>query len=121
VDTPAPIVLEQETFVVVTPEPEEKPAEETPTPAPEATEVPVARSAQINVEAPDNPQLGDTVTLSATLIGYENTIVSVRWQYSTDEKNWVDATGSGADTTEYSFQISSDNQSTYWRLAVTEP
>ncbi len=88
-------------------------------PQPTAAPAPVERSAQIHVNYPDHPQYGDTVTLTATLTGYENTVVTVLWQYSYDGQTWVDATGEGADTTMYSFQVSAETASTFWRLAVT--
>jgi len=95
---------------------------ETPTPAITDTAEPQpqpVRSADIHVTIPKNPQYGDTVTLQATLNGYEGVAVSLQWQYSRDQEHWTDAHGNGANGTDYSFQINDDTVCTYWRLAVT--
>lgn len=99
-------------------------AEATAVPTPAVTDTaepqpqPV-RSADIHVTIPQNPQYGDTVTLQATLSGYEGVAVSLQWQYSRDQEHWTDARGNGANGTDYSFQINDDTVCTYWRLAVT--
>lgn len=93
-----------------------------PTPAVTDTAEPQpqpVRSADIHVTIPPNPQYGDTVTLQATLSGYEGVSVSLQWQYSRDQEHWTDARGNGANGTDYSFQINDDTVCTYWRLAVT--
>jgi hypothetical protein len=89
------------------------------TPVPAAAAIAPVRSAQIQVDYPDNPQYGDTVVLTALLTGYDNTAVTVQWQYSHDGLTWFDAAGEGADATTYTFQVSSETASTYWRIAVT--
>ena len=97
-------------------------ATDAPTPAVTDTTEPQpqpVRSADIHVTIPKNPQYGDTVTLQATLSGYEGVSVSLQWQYSRDQEHWTDARGNGANGTDYSFQINDDTVCTYWRLAVT--
>ena len=97
-------------------------ATDAPTPAVTDTAEPQpqpVRSADIHVTIPKNPQYGDTVTLQATLSGYEGVSVSLQWQYSRDQEHWTDAHGNSANGTDYSFQINDDTVCTYWRLAVT--
>ncbi|HNW86861.1 MAG TPA: hypothetical protein PLP25_09955 [Candidatus Limiplasma sp.] len=98
---------------------DEPAATETPadvTAAPE-TEAPAVRSVEIHMDIPQNLKMGDTVTLTATLIGYEGVNVSLQWQYTKDGKTWTDA--KGANSLTYAFQVNDETASTAWRLAVT--
>lgn len=90
-----------------------------PTETPVATEIPVVRNVIIRMDVPDNLQYGDTITLSAELIGYDDVQVSLQWQYTKDGETWVDATGSGSNALVYSFQVDEETAGTSWRLAVT--
>ncbi|NLI22164.1 MAG: hypothetical protein GX418_11550 [Clostridiales bacterium] len=93
----------------VTPEPDAEPTEAAPEPA--------ARGVSIDMRVPAQLQLGDTVTLVATLYGYENVSVALQWQYTRDGSNWYDAAGATALT--YAFAVSEETAGTAWRLAVT--
>ena len=85
-----------------------------------ATEAaPIVRSVQIDMKVPENLQMGDTVVLSATLIGFDGLDVAVQWQYTKDGDNWTDAQGEGSTSLEYAFQVSDETAGTAWRLAVT--
>jgi hypothetical protein len=105
-------VVDNDAFAAAT----QAPVAETPAPTAEPA---VARSANIQVEIPDQPQYGDQVTLIATLSGYEGANVNLQWQYTKDQQTWVDAQGDGASSTQYTFTIGDDTVCTYWRLAVT--
>ena len=58
--------------------------------------------------------VGDTISMSAVLEGYEGLEVSIRWQYDTGDGQWYD-TGSGNN---YSFILSADNYFYSWRAVV---
>ena len=90
-----------------------------PTEVPVETEIPAARNVIIRMDVPDNLQFGDTITLSAELIGYGDVQVSLQWQYTKDGETWMDATGTGSDALVYSFQVDEETAGTSWRLAVT--
>lgn len=90
-----------------------------PTETPVATEIPTARNVNIHMDVPANLQFGDTITLTAELIGYGDVQVSLQWQYTKDGETWVDATGNGSDALVYSFQVDEETAGTSWRLAVT--
>jgi len=92
---------------------------EEPTETPMATEIPVNRSVIIHMDVPANLQYGDTITLSAELIGYDDVQVALQWQYTTDGEHWTDATGAGSDSLTYFFQVDDQTAGTSWRLAVT--
>lgn len=129
--------VEYVTVVEATPEPtaeataeptvdptQEPTAEPDPTaePTPEATEAAEAtqapeRSVSIHMAVPANLQMGDTVTLTATLIGFDGLTVALQWQYSLDGQQWFDA--QGATDAVYTFQVSEETSGSMWRLAVT--
>ena len=60
---------------------------------------------------------GDTVTLIAVLNGYENLAYDLKWQSSPDDKAWTDVAGETAAS--YTFTITEENYTNYWRVAVT--
>jgi len=103
----------------VQPEASETPAMETATPELTATPTLVNRSVLINMDVPADLKLGDTVTLTATLVGYDGLNVSLQWQYSKDGEQWTDATGAGSNELVYAFQVSDETANTAWRLGVT--
>ena len=91
-------------------------ATEAATEAVEATQAP-ERSVSIQMDVPANLQMGDTVTLTATLNGFDGLSVALQWQYSVDGQQWFDA--QGATDTVYAFQVSEETSGSMWRLAVT--
>ena len=104
------------------PDPSAEPTPEATEAAPEATEAVEAtqapeRSVSIHMDVPANLQLGDTVTLTATLIGFDGMTVALQWQYSLDGQQWFDV--QGATDTVYAFQVSEETSGSMWRLAVT--
>lgn len=103
-----------ETLTDSTPEPEQTAQPESPA---ETAAPAVSRSVSIQMIVPDHLQLGDTVTLVATLTGYEGLNIALQWQYSFDGEQWFDA--AGATGLRYSFAVSQDMAGTGWRLAVT--
>ncbi|MEG0126926.1 MAG: hypothetical protein RR816_12690, partial [Clostridia bacterium] len=62
--------------------------------------------------------LGDHVTLTATLHGYES-VESLQWQMSSDNINWSDVDGANEES--YSYQLNEENCTNYWRISVTVP
>ena len=59
---------------------------------------------------------GDRITVSATLVGYDDCTVALQWQYN-DGEGWKDAQdGSGLS---YSFEATSQTVNYDWRIAVT--
>ncbi|MEG0050426.1 MAG: hypothetical protein RR865_14825, partial [Clostridia bacterium] len=108
--------------------PEVLPTEALPTEAvPEATLAPIAaeeaplNSRSIEITASwKNEQLilGDHVTLTATLHGYES-VESLQWQMSSDNINWSDVDGANEES--YSYQLNEENCTNYWRISVTVP
>lgn len=125
--TPAPETTAEaeapaETLAPETEAPAETAAPQTEAPAetaaPAESAAPVAnRNVSIEMIVPKGLQYGDTVTLVATLSGYEGLNVSLQWQYSYDGENWFDA--EGANALRYSFAVSQEMAGTGWRLAVT--
>lgn len=103
----------------VQPETSETPAEETATPELTATPTLINRSVLINMDVPADLKLGDTVTLTATLVGYDGLSVALQWQYSKDGEQWIDATGEGSDQLVFAFPVSDETANTAWRLGVT--
>ena len=62
-------------------------------------------------------RFGDKVTLHSVLVGYEDCEYNIQWQVSPDDKNYTDVVGEvGAN---YSFVVTEDNYTNYWRVAVT--
>ena len=95
-------------------------ATQAPDPTPSAVEqtaAPVQRSVSIQMDMPSHLSLGDTVTLYATLYGYDGLNLAFQWQYTYDGKQWFDA--QGANSTDYTFAVSAQTTGTGWRLAVT--
>ncbi len=99
-------------------------ADPTQTPAPTqgatqepAAEQPINRSVSIRMDKPAHLSLGDTVTLIATLSGYEGSNVALQWQYTFDGEHWFDADGANALT--YTFTVAENTAGTGWRLAVS--
>ena len=93
----------------VTPEPDAQ--------AEEAVPAAVTRGVSIDMQVPAQLQMGDTVTLVATLYGYENVSIALQWQYTRDGSNWYNAAGATGLT--YAFAVSEETAGTAWRLAVT--
>ena len=60
---------------------------------------------------------GDRVTLKAKLSGYDDVSCTLQWQFSKDNSSWQDV--SGENGTEYSFTVTEDNASYYYRIAVS--
>ena len=60
---------------------------------------------------------GDSVTLKAKLTGYDNVSYTLQWQVSKDNSNWQNV--SGENGMEYSFTVTEDNASDYYRIAVS--
>ena len=65
---------------------------------------------------PTTLRYGDSVTLAATLSGYENLEYTVRWQYSTDDATWQDSGITGETMT---FVVTPENARYYWNVLVT--
>lgn len=93
-------------------------ATEAPTEAP-AEAQPVTRGVSIAMDIPDQLQMGDTVTLTATLYGYDDVNVALQWQYTRDGEEWFNAQDEGATTLTYAFTVNDETAGTAWRLAVT--
>ena len=64
----------------------------------------------------ENPQIGDTAHLKATLNGYDELSYTLQWQYSADDRNWTDAAGETNDNIDIT--ISEENNYLYWRILV---
>jgi len=76
------------------------------------------RSIRIWTDAPETVEEGHLITLHSELIGYEDCIVLLRWQYSTDGGNtWQDAVD-GTDYT-YTYAASKELSQCLWHLCVT--
>ena len=124
--TQEPAVTDATATTEATAQPDETATVEPATAEPAAEETaaateaaPIVRSVQIDMKVPENLQMGDTVVLSATLIGFDGLDVAVQWQYTKDGDNWTDAQGEGSTSLEYAFQVSDETAGTAWRLAVT--
>ena len=65
----------------------------------------------------DTLTFGDTVTLIAVLNGYDSLAYDLKWQSSPDNKAWTDVAGETAAS--YTFTITEENYTNYWRVAVT--
>ncbi|MEG2950390.1 MAG: InlB B-repeat-containing protein, partial [Clostridia bacterium] len=135
-ETPVPEVLPTEAAPEVLPTealpteaaPEVLPTEALPTEAaPEATLAPIAEeeaplnSRSIEITASwetEQLTLGDHVTLTAVLHGYES-VEHLQWQMSSDNVNWSDI--EGANEASYSYQLNEENCTNYWRISVTVP
>ncbi|MEA4999460.1 MAG: hypothetical protein VB087_08750 [Candidatus Limiplasma sp.] len=117
-ETQAPATTAQ--APLTTPAAAEPAASQQPKPTEQATEqpaAPVQRSVSIKMDMPGTLSLGDTVTLTATLTGYEGQKLSLQWQYTFDGQQWFDV--EGANQTSYAFTVSEQTAGTGWRLAVT--
>ncbi len=64
----------------------------------------------------ENPVLGDTAHLKATLNGYDSLIYTLQWQYSPDAEHWTDAPGETKDSID--IVTSEENNYFYWRILV---
>ena len=66
-------------------------------------------------------RLGDTITLTATLTGYEGLNYTCRWQYAAADRDgnvvgeWQDAQ---ADALSFTYELTEDNLLTAWRMCV---
>ena len=65
---------------------------------------------------PSTLKYGDSVTLVATLTGFENVEYTVAWQYSTDGSSWQDCGITGETMT---VVVSPENANNYWNVLVT--
>ena len=65
----------------------------------------------------DTLTFGDTVTLIAVLNGYDSLAYDLKWQSSPDNRSWTDVAGETAAS--YTFTITEENYTNYWRVAVT--
>ena len=65
---------------------------------------------------PTTLRYGDSVTLVATLSGYENLEYTVRWQYSKDGSSWQDCGVTGETMT---VVVTPENAANYWNVLVT--
>ncbi|MEG0049969.1 MAG: InlB B-repeat-containing protein [Clostridia bacterium] len=130
-ETPVPEVLPTEAAPEALPTeaaPEVLPTDALPTEAaPEATLAPIAaeeaplNSRSIEITASwetEQLTLGDHVTLTAVLHGYES-VEHLQWQMSSDNVNWSDI--EGANEASYSYQLNEENCTNYWRISVTVP
>lgn len=91
----------------------------------ETVEAPAAIERNVNVSVArdtETLQLGSTITLTATLNGYDGVPYTCRWQYaSTDQAGnvigeWQDAQ---ADALSISYVLTEENLLTAWRMCVT--
>ena len=65
---------------------------------------------------PSTLKYGDSVTLVATLTGFENVEYTVAWQYSTDGSSWQDCGVAGETMT---VVVTPENANNYWNVLVT--
>ena len=65
----------------------------------------------------DYVTFGDRVTFYAVLNGYEDTVYALQWQSSHDNRTWSDI--SGADKATYTMNVTEENYTDYYRVAVT--
>mgnify|MGYP004669801263 CR=1 FL=1 len=65
----------------------------------------------------DYVTFGDRVTFYAVLNGYEDTVYTLQWQSSHDNRTWSDI--SGADKATYTMNVTEENYTDYYRVAVT--
>ena len=65
----------------------------------------------------DYVTFGDRVTFYAVLNGYEDTVYTLQWQSSHDNRTWSDI--SGADKATYAMNVTEENYTDYYRVAVT--
>jgi hypothetical protein len=98
---------------------EEPAAEDPDEPGDEDEDEPESnRRIHIYSDAPDIVRKGQVITLYADLIGYEDCVLSLRWQSSTDGgATWADVTGGTGYT--YAFAATKELVGSLWRLAVT--
>lgn len=78
---------------------------------------PANGSVSIALIAPETLRMGDTVTLVATLAGYDGLSVQLQWQSTRDGTNWADV--EGANGLSYAFTVDEHTAGSSWRLAVT--
>lgn len=95
---------------------EEPIVETTPEPAPEP-EIDISKlKVEIFTDRSDVMTIGDIITLTSVLTGFEGLTYTLQWQYD-DGSGWQDA----PDATEatYSFAVDEINACYNWRLAVS--
>lgn len=99
---------------------EEPIVEPTPEPTPEPAPEPEIDISQLKVEIftdrRDVMTIGDIITLTSVLTGFEGLTYTLQWQYD-DGSGWQDAPGATEAT--YSFAVDEINACYNWRLAVT--
>ena len=66
----------------------------------------------------NDPQIGNNITFSVELNGYEESSCRIQWQHSEDNVNWEDI--SGASEMSYTVTATEDNCDDYWRAKITE-
>ena len=66
----------------------------------------------------NDPQIGNNITFSVELNGYEESSCRIQWQHSEDNENWEDI--SGAYEMSYTVTATEDNCDDYWRAKITE-
>ncbi|MCL2866604.1 MAG: InlB B-repeat-containing protein [Clostridia bacterium] len=75
-------------------------------------------SIRIWTDAPEQVEEGYLITLRSELLGYEDCIVALCWQYSTDGgASWLNAVGGSAYT--YTYAACEELSNCFWRLCVT--
>ncbi len=84
---------------------------------PAATPAPVEtkREVRIGTTLGDVINLGDSVTMSAELIGFDGTTVTLQWQQNTGG-GWHDV--SGANGLSFSYTATEETVNSQWRIAV---
>lgn len=71
-----------------------------------------------NIDGMTQVREGMVVVLTATLIGFEDDVYTVQWQYSTDGGATAIDVG-GANSLAYAYRLSSDNFNYMYRIVVT--
>ncbi len=61
---------------------------------------------------------GTVIHLSSELIGFENKVYTLQWQYSPDGVNWTDEPGANEDT--YTYVLDEQNANYYWRIIAND-
>lgn len=71
-----------------------------------------------NVDDADELNLGDKITLTADVQGYEGVNYTFQWQSSVDNENWENV--SGANSGNYTFTLTEETSQNYWRVILVE-
>ena len=90
---------------------EEEKAEET------AEEAPVERSVTIATSGNADTQIGDTITLTSSLTGFDG-VDAISYQWKCDRGNGFEAVA-GANDSSYSFEVTEESLNWSWQLDVT--